>query len=294
LTPVADVGNPSKGADTILGGPGDDVLWGGTGADALTGGEGSDVAFYLERSRPVSVTLDGRPGDGEAGENDAIAADVEGAVTGSGADTVVGNDAGGRFFLSDGPDTLDAGGGDDMIEGGLGPDRLDAGAGNDWVMAAEDPEQSDPVADEVTCGDGTDEAVLDRLDAAGADCERRIGFAGAVLPPPAAAKRVPVAAGLELRRVRVRGRKAARTIRLSGRLLLPAGTDPGACAGAIAEIKLRRGRRIAARRAVRFDGSCSFKATLPRRASWGRRLTADVAFAGSLSLLPASRSLAIR
>src|SRR3954452_7546358 len=68
------------GNDQLDGGAGDDTLAGGTGADTITGGDGTDTANYSSSDAPVRVVLDGKPGDGAAGENDSV--DTEN-VTGS-------------------------------------------------------------------------------------------------------------------------------------------------------------------------------------------------------------------
>ena len=74
------------GEDLLVGGDGNDALDGGTAADSLDGGPGDDVASYLDRSEPVTVTLDGEPDDGAPGENDRIKTNVEGVAAGAGAD----------------------------------------------------------------------------------------------------------------------------------------------------------------------------------------------------------------
>jgi len=126
------------GADTLDGAGGDDELDGGADADALIGGEGTDRVSYAGRAAGVSVTLDGLPGDGEAGENDDLRGDVEGATGGAG---------------------------DDALTGGAGPNTLTGGPGDDTLQAR------DGGFDELACGDHTDSVVIDRVDLAGPDCE---------------------------------------------------------------------------------------------------------------------------
>jgi Ca2+-binding RTX toxin-like protein len=135
----ADTLDGGAGADTLRGGTADDVLHGGTGADVLTGGDGADTVSYAERATPVIVSLDAIANDGGAGENDAVAADVENATGGDGADTLTGNPA---------PNVLNGGAGSDAIDGLSGPDEIHAGAGDDVVQAR------DGEADLVDCGDG--------------------------------------------------------------------------------------------------------------------------------------------
>lgn len=91
-----DTLNGLGGADQLNGGDGDDVLNGGAGPDTLSGGNGTDRVSYEATTVPVRVTLDGRPGDGPAGENDNVGADVESVMGGSAADVLIGN-AGGNL-----------------------------------------------------------------------------------------------------------------------------------------------------------------------------------------------------
>jgi len=110
----------------------------------------------------VSVTLEGNlANDGAAGEGDNIASDIESVNdeffgTNAGDDTLVG---------SAGPNLLDGGPGNDTVDGGAGNDQLKGGSGNDTIRAR------DGYADVVSCGPGTDTAVVDQLDTVAADCE---------------------------------------------------------------------------------------------------------------------------
>ena len=72
-----DILDGAAGADTLNGGPGDDTLIGGPGADVLNGGRGSDTADYSDRTKPLTIALDGDANDGEAGEQDNVGDDVE-------------------------------------------------------------------------------------------------------------------------------------------------------------------------------------------------------------------------
>jgi Ca2+-binding RTX toxin-like protein len=116
------------GADLLDGGDGWDYLFGGLGSDELRGGPGiRDVADYEDRAAAVTVTLDGARNDGEPGENDLVATDVEDVFGGSGSDTIVG-DAGSN--------DLHGGAGDDLIDGGLGGDILSGDDGVDTLSYA--------------------------------------------------------------------------------------------------------------------------------------------------------------
>ncbi len=87
--PANDTLNGGLGNDTLRGGADDDTLNGGdgddtfdeetaaNGADVMTGGAGTDTADYSKRTNFVSVTKDGVANDGEAGERDNVADEVE-------------------------------------------------------------------------------------------------------------------------------------------------------------------------------------------------------------------------
>ena len=146
---------PCGAAATAAGADGDDVLAGGPGADRLEGGGGEDVADYADATGPVLVALTGTDPGAAATERtwadrDVLAADVEGARGGPGADTLLGNA---------GDNLLVGGAGDDLIDGGAGADRLQGGPGRDLLVAR------DAALDELRCGPGMDLAALDDGDA---------------------------------------------------------------------------------------------------------------------------------
>jgi hypothetical protein len=132
-----------NGNDKLQGGAADDVLRGEAGADNLAGGGGRDIADYSDRTAPLNVTVGGGAGDGEAGENDNVAADVEVVDGGSGADTLTGNLADNGLSGGAGNDTLSGSDGNDQLDGGPGDDLLDGGTGADTLIG----------------GDGTDRAT---------------------------------------------------------------------------------------------------------------------------------------
>jgi Ca2+-binding RTX toxin-like protein len=148
---IADLG----GNDQIDGGPGGDVWIAGTGTDVFTGGDGDDTADYSGRANPVAIVLNGQPVSGEAGENDAVGADVEGAFGGAGNDTIVGNALGNRLSGGGGNDTITGGAAEDRVEGQEGDDRIDTRDGR---------------FDSIDCGAGTDTLLADPGDSA-TNCE---------------------------------------------------------------------------------------------------------------------------
>lgn len=115
-------GNDTIGADTgndsIDGGTGNDGFGGigsGDGADAWNGGAGYDTIDYSSDSGPVTISEDGAANDGEAGEGDNVAADIEEISGTTDADTITGSSADNVLFGNGGADTLSGGAGRDTL-----------------------------------------------------------------------------------------------------------------------------------------------------------------------------------
>jgi Ca2+-binding RTX toxin-like protein len=153
------------GNDTVIGGAGADMLSGGTGNDQLYGGPGPDTLYggdrvlYDTRTAGVSVTIGtGTADDGEAGEGDTVAADVESVTSGSGPDMLVGNDVSNTFSSRGGADTHDGGDSDDFMGSGTGADTFTGGAGIDRVTYTSSTAPVhvtvDDVADDGPAGEG--------------------------------------------------------------------------------------------------------------------------------------------
>jgi Ca2+-binding RTX toxin-like protein len=126
------------GNDAVRGGDGDDELdysplYAFDGTDVFEGGTGDDKVGYFGRTGPVSVTLDGQPNDGQAGEGDNIGADVEEVDGGDAADVLVGSAGPNRLAGRGGDDQIVGGGGDDVLYGDTGNDQIDGGDGNDTL-----------------------------------------------------------------------------------------------------------------------------------------------------------------
>jgi Ca2+-binding RTX toxin-like protein len=185
-----DVMNGGSGADFLSGDLGNDVVGGGAGddtlrnsariagaddgADTYSGGPGSDLVTY-NASDPVDVTLDGVAGDGVAGENDNVMADVENVTAGSAADVLVGNGSANELDGGNGNDVIRGLGGDDGLDGGRGDDSLDGGPGTDLLSGdsgADTLRTRDGSADESSCGAGVDTVLADQLDPLRPDCEQ--------------------------------------------------------------------------------------------------------------------------
>jgi hypothetical protein len=110
---------------------------------------------YRNRTAGVTITLDGRPDDGEAGEGDNVAPDVENVIGGSGPDRIVAGAAGAR--LTGGP-------GNDSITGSPQEDRVDGLEGDDTI------DTRDGRYDSIDCGSGNDTLLADAGDT-GENCE---------------------------------------------------------------------------------------------------------------------------
>ncbi|MGB7159985.1 MAG: hypothetical protein WBD40_18105 [Tepidisphaeraceae bacterium] len=123
-----------KHKDLLDGGAGNDRLVPGLGRDRIGGGEGRDYVDYRQRTANLVVTLDDLPNDGEAGENDNVAHDVEDIRGGAGDDHLAGNSRGNRLYGNAGNDTLLGHAGSDTLFGSDGEaDTLDGGSGADFA-----------------------------------------------------------------------------------------------------------------------------------------------------------------
>jgi Ca2+-binding RTX toxin-like protein len=145
------------GDDTITGGPGNDTLTSGPGRDSFSGGDGNDSVDYRARTAGVTITLDGQPDDGEAGEGDNIGADIEDVSGGSGNDRIVAGaqPTGTRLHGGPGNDTITGSPQEDRVEGEEGDDTIDTRDGR---------------YDSVDCGPGNDTLLADPGDGA-SNCE---------------------------------------------------------------------------------------------------------------------------
>jgi len=183
--------NTGAGDDVVSGGPGRETVYGGLGDDRLSGNEGED---WLSGDDGDDL-IDG--GDG----NDLIREQTQqfpgGPVAASGDDVGIGGEGDDGIQLGDGADRAEGGLGNDVVWGGEGDDLLSGAAGNDTLggeggvdeisggegddvvksgllqeWAKFPPPVIDSWADAIDCGPGSDEAELNRWDAARA-CEKK-------------------------------------------------------------------------------------------------------------------------
>ncbi|NRB18046.1 MAG: M10 family metallopeptidase C-terminal domain-containing protein, partial [Rhodobacteraceae bacterium] len=82
---------------------------------------------------------------------------IENAITGSGNDIIIGNDANNRLESGAGDDQIDAGNGNDILIGGAGADQLTGGSGADRFVYASLSDAGDTVTDfDLAAGDRVD------------------------------------------------------------------------------------------------------------------------------------------
>lgn len=143
------------GNDTIIGGLGNDNLYGGADQDsfAFTTGWGSDTVQGGETTTLVGPDLDSldfsavtaalvvsisgnEAGTVQDGTNTVAFTEIEGIVTGSGADSIYGGSATSPMSLStgDGADSVIGTYGNDTIAGGSGNDFLGGSYGDDLIV----------------------------------------------------------------------------------------------------------------------------------------------------------------
>ena len=198
--PGNDKLNGKAGNDQLQGGEGDDYYDAAAdaGGDTYAGGGGRDEVTYTNGSAPVTVTLDAAANDG-AGEGDNVGSDVERVVGSKAADTLVGDGGPNELNGIDGNDEIRGGGGNDVVDGDTGDDRtfgdagddrLNGGSGADFLEGGAGSDQffgdgscsifdcsqgndeiqaRDGVADSLSCGLGTDRAVVDGSDVLATD-----------------------------------------------------------------------------------------------------------------------------
>ena len=114
-----DIGNvveSGAGNDWVYANGGDDVLIGGEGIDRLFGGDGNDTVLY-ETDEDLTIDLNSEWQLGNDGTSEGIdkLIDIENVTTGSGDDTLIGNDGANVLTGGDGDDTLTGGDGADVF-----------------------------------------------------------------------------------------------------------------------------------------------------------------------------------
>jgi hypothetical protein len=308
-----------EGPDVLRGEGGDDSLSAGkeepetNAADVIDGGPGFDripdvdADYNRGFDDNVSVSVDGQPNDGEAGEGDNVIAVEKIRVTADQA-TVVGSDANDDFFVEangstikglggndrlvayDGNDTIEGGDGDDYLEGGFGNDVLTGGAGVDMfqgdrtetnVFAVGNDQifARDGVAEQVSCGLGSDRAEVDNRDVVDASCEQidRSGGGDGAFGP-----KTLVTLKLAVGKIRARGPITIRVVNANSFAIT--GAISGQTTKAVATARKKRVKlkaksfKVAAnsRKTVKLKLPASLRRVLKRTGKLSLRLSARV------------------
>ena len=116
---------------TLFGGAGDDLIYASSGSEYIDGGEGRDTVVYSGTAN-MNINLATGILSGGNTSGDTLVS-IEGITTGSGKDTIIGNDEDNYFDGGAGNDSLDGGAGNDTLIGGDGSDTLIGGAGDDYI-----------------------------------------------------------------------------------------------------------------------------------------------------------------
>jgi Ca2+-binding RTX toxin-like protein len=130
---------PTKGDNTLDGGPGDDLLASGAGADSLAPGSGED-------------TVDGGPGTDRLTYTGSTAIHVD-LARGS-AWSAVGRDR--LRAIED----VTTGGGNDVVFGDAGPNDIDGGFGRNTIIAGSGDDTLHGIGPGSSCGAGEDAVAV--------------------------------------------------------------------------------------------------------------------------------------
>ena len=261
----SDVLFGSTGNDNITGGPGNDEMGGGagndfffegqggpSGSDSIHGADGDDRVSYAGRTAGVNVSLDNVRNDGEPGEADIVFPNVENITAGGGNDVLVGSSAANDLQGFGGIDTLHGLAGNDTLQLGSNSDFAFGGENNDVILAG------DGERDHINCGDtrDTDTANRDSVENLVSGCEK-----GTVGKLRLASKGQQLELSWkhprdwrELRRIELRLSDAGVPV---GEIVIRPKGERIVADGAV-ELRRsslsRKGKKVAAKLAVRFDG----------------------------------------
>jgi Ca2+-binding RTX toxin-like protein len=253
----------STGNDNITGGTGNDEMGGGagddfffegqggpSGADSIHGADGNDRVSYAGRTNGVNVSLDNVRNDGEPGEADDVRSNVENITAGGGDDFLTGSGAANDLQGFGGVDTMFGLGGNDTLQLGSRSDFAFAGAGNDVILAG------DGERDHIDCGENSDTANRDTVETFVGGCEK-----GTVGKLRLAGNRSQLRLSWthprdwrELRRIELRLSDQGVPV---GEIVIRPRRERIVADGGIELVRSRvshKGKKVAAKLAVRFDG----------------------------------------
>ncbi|WP_309087228.1 type I secretion C-terminal target domain-containing protein [Phenylobacterium sp.] len=116
--------------DSLSGGSGADLLVGAAGDDTMDGGAGIDRVSYGNSAVGVTVNLTTATGQNTVGEGTDTLISIEHVTGSNGSDNITGNDGDNWLWgLDQGTETINGGGGNDLVFVGAGAHVLDGGAG---------------------------------------------------------------------------------------------------------------------------------------------------------------------
>ena len=126
-----DIITGNSQSNSLFGGLGDDTLVGSAGDDILNGGDGIDVVSYASATENLYIDLGvTTPVSIGTGYGTDTFISIEGAIGGSGNDTIKGTSGSNVLIGGDGDDTLLPNGNNGMI---YELDYIDGGSGTDFV-----------------------------------------------------------------------------------------------------------------------------------------------------------------
>lgn len=145
------------GNDRLEGGDGSDTLNGGAGNDTFAGGAGLDYLDYRDSTAAVSVNLTTNSFSGGDANGDVNAGGIDAILGSAFNDTLVGFDDSSTTGSDVYTNIIDAGAGNDYVEGRGGGDVLYGGTGNDTIYGDRPGDTfTGPDNDTISGGDGND------------------------------------------------------------------------------------------------------------------------------------------
>jgi Ca2+-binding RTX toxin-like protein len=161
------------GNDRLDGGSGSDTLAGGAGNDSFYGGSGLDYFDYRDSTAGVSVNLTTNSFSGGDANGDVNLGGMDAVLGSAFNDTLVGFDDSSSSTSDSYTNVIDAGAGNDYVEGRGGGDLLYGGTGNDTIYGDRPGDTyTESDNDIISGGDGND-AIY-----GGADADTITGDAG--------------------------------------------------------------------------------------------------------------------
>jgi len=109
--------------EIVLGGSGNDIFIGSSLNETFDGGTGIDTINYGGQTSPLTINLLAGSANGLGIGTDTLT-NIEVVISGSGADTLIGDNKGDSLYAGAGNDTVFGGSGNDLLDGGVGQDIL--------------------------------------------------------------------------------------------------------------------------------------------------------------------------